>query len=151
MSNRFSVHNHNRKWKNGDLPMNAFVSVNLASHATAQGVGEIALTCQLANDAEVDYEIDCLIKELEAIRKAAKNEIMRHNEKVLSSLIRKTDSERGDNPLFCRPKKARYTHFIKVDAVFGCYPFQLAGVAGFDAFSPFLVLLRVVEGLFFYS
>ncbi len=96
MSNRFSVHNHNRKWKNGDLPMNAFVSVNLASHATAQGVGEIALTCQLANDAEVDYEIDCLIKELEAIRKAAKNEIMRHNEKVLSSLIRKTDSECGD-------------------------------------------------------
>ena len=41
------------------------------------------------------------------------------------------------------------SRFIKVDAVFGCYPFQLAGVADFDAFSPFVVLLRVVEGLFF--
>ena len=41
--------------------------------------------------------------------------------------------------------------FVKVDAVLRRHPFQLAGVADLDAFSPFLVLLRVVEGLFFYS
>ena len=39
--------------------------------------------------------------------------------------------------------------FVKVDAVLRRHPFQLAGVADLDAFSPFLVLLRVVEGLFF--
>ena len=76
MNNIFSVRNMIGTKKEGDLPMRADIYIDIAPYSTPS----------LVHDTEIDYEIDCLIKELEKVRKAAKTEIKQHNQKMRNVL-----------------------------------------------------------------
>ena len=72
-------------WKKGDMPGNQMVNIVLNSYGTLEN-GDIAITCQLASGEEVDFAIDHLIKDLEAVGKKAKEKIKKTNEMIRSSL-----------------------------------------------------------------
>ena len=48
--------------------------------------GNISIAPQLASDQEIDYEINQLIKELETIRKKAKANIKKTNERIMQAV-----------------------------------------------------------------
>lgn len=81
----FSVTGIMDGWKKGDLPGNQMVNIVLSKRMTLQD-GSISLTATLATDGEVDYAVDQLIKELEAIRKKAKYKITNDTRKIRESL-----------------------------------------------------------------
>ena len=68
-------------WKEGDLPGYQMVNIVLNSHCKMEN-GDIAITAQLASNEEVDFAIDCLIKDLETARKKAKEKIKRTNDRI---------------------------------------------------------------------
>ncbi|MBS1190918.1 MAG: hypothetical protein H6R10_2710 [Rhodocyclaceae bacterium] len=72
--NNFAMYSPLRAWKKGDIPADPFVSLELGTHVESDG--RQILTPNLMTDAEIDYEVDCLIKELEQFRKAAKKELL---------------------------------------------------------------------------
>jgi len=80
--NRFSLLDIAGELKKGDLPSDALVAVYLSAYSTMEN-GCITVTSNLANDSEIDFEIDSLIRNLEAVRVAAKKAIKKHNEKIL--------------------------------------------------------------------
>lgn len=84
MDGKFGVIGIMDGWKKGDIPGNHMVNIVLNSHSIIYD-GRIALTCQLATDAEVDFAVDQLIKELETARKMAKENISKTNKKIRSS------------------------------------------------------------------
>ncbi|MBV1790797.1 hypothetical protein KQ940_22270 [Marinobacterium sp. D7] len=71
-------------WKKGDVPGNQMVDIVVKSHSTIRD-GLISISAQLANDDEVDYAIDELIKDLESVRKKAKDNIRKTNERIRNS------------------------------------------------------------------
>lgn len=85
MKGKFGLVGRMDKWKKGDLPANQMVNIFL-NHYGTNSDGKILLTCQLASDAEVDHEIDNLIKELESVRKKAKLKINSTNAKIKESI-----------------------------------------------------------------
>lgn len=70
-----ALHSPFRSWKNGELPVSPFVSLTVGTH-TEDETGCYLLTPQLMTEAEIDYEVNRLIKELEEFRKAAKKELL---------------------------------------------------------------------------
>jgi hypothetical protein len=72
--NKFAMYSPLRSWKKGELPADPFVSLEVGMHVESDG--RRILTPQLMTDAEIDYEVDGLIKELEQFRKAAKKELL---------------------------------------------------------------------------
>jgi len=84
MSSKFGLIGTMDGWKKGDLPFNQMVSIILNSYSTIED-RTIAITSQLASDTEVDYAIDQLIKDLEIVRKKAKEKINKNNERIRSS------------------------------------------------------------------
>ena len=82
MSNIFGIVGILDKWKKDDLPGNQMIYVVLNEYSTLKD-GNISISPQLASDQEVDYEIDLLIKELEKIRKKAKANIKKTNERIM--------------------------------------------------------------------
>ncbi|MCL4469642.1 MAG: hypothetical protein M1547_00575 [Gammaproteobacteria bacterium] len=85
MQGKFRVIGILDEWKKGDMPGNQMVNIVLNGHFRLND-GSVALTAQLATDSEVDYAIDQLIKELEMIRKKAKDNIKKTNKKIRDSL-----------------------------------------------------------------
>lgn len=85
MSGRFGVVGTMDGWKKGDLPGNQMVNIVLNSNTTLND-GSVAITAQLASNQEVDNAIDQLIKDLEVVRKKAKEKIKKTNEMVRSTL-----------------------------------------------------------------
>lgn len=77
-------------WKRGDLPGNQMVNIVLNSYSTLND-GNIAITSQLASDAEVDFAIDSLIRDLELARRNAKAKIKKTNEKIRNSYLTDAD------------------------------------------------------------
>lgn len=71
---KFAMHSPLRSWKKGAPPVGPFVSLEVGTHMKSDG--RLILTAQLMTDAEIDYEVDGLIKELEQFRKDAKNELL---------------------------------------------------------------------------
>lgn len=71
--NKFTIYSPFRAWKKGELPADPFVSLEARMHIESNE--SILLTPRLMTDAEIDYEVDGLIKELEQFRKAAKKEL----------------------------------------------------------------------------
>lgn len=71
---KFAMHSPLRSWKKGELPADPFVSLEVGTHMESDG--RLILTSQLMTDAEIDDEVDGLIKELEQFRKAAKKELL---------------------------------------------------------------------------
>lgn len=88
MSEIFGVLGTMDDWKKGDLPGNQTVNIVLNSYARLNN-GSIAITAELASDEEVDCAIDQITKELEFVRKKAKEKIKKTNEIIRSSLIQK--------------------------------------------------------------
>jgi len=72
-------------WKVGDLPGNQMVNIVLNRCMTLHD-GSISLTSHLVSDGEVDYAVDQLIKELEAVRRKAKDKIKNDTRKIRNSL-----------------------------------------------------------------
>ena len=85
MRNIFGVCGVLDKWKKGDLPGSEMVAITLDIYSSSNE-GVISLTPQLASDEEVDYAVDQIIRDLEKVRKKAKERIRKNNEKVRSSL-----------------------------------------------------------------
>lgn len=85
MMGKFKVIGIMDNWKKGDLPGNQMVNIVLSEHFQLDN-GFITLTAQLASDNEVDYAVDHLIKELEVVRKKAKDNISKTNKKICESL-----------------------------------------------------------------
>lgn len=91
---RFFVFSTARRWKPGDLPAPAFVSVGIAAH-TALASGEILITPHLATDREVDETVDSLIADLEQIRRDAKARIRADNAKVEAGVAQRVRDRDG--------------------------------------------------------
>lgn len=72
-------------WKIGDLPGNQMVNIVLNKRMTLHD-GSLSLTSRLATDGEIDYAVDQLIKELEDVRKKAKDKIKKDTRKIRDSL-----------------------------------------------------------------
>lgn len=70
----FAMYSPLRAWKKGDMPADPFVTIELGTHMELDG--RRILTSNLMTDAEIDYEVDGLIKELEQLRKTAKKELL---------------------------------------------------------------------------
>ena len=68
----FEVYNPLADRKKRDHPISPSVSIRLATYRTEPN-GAITLGGDLATEQEIDFKIDSLIKELEAVRKTAKN------------------------------------------------------------------------------
>ena len=61
--------------KKNDPPFHSpYVHIYLSTYSTGDN-GKILMSPQLINDAEIDYEVDSLIKQLEKVRKKAKKEL----------------------------------------------------------------------------
>lgn len=88
MNGKFNVIGILDNWKKGDLPGNQMVNIILNDYATIHN-GNISLTAELASDDEIDYAVDKLIKDLEQVRKKAKNNIAKINEMIRNSLAEK--------------------------------------------------------------
>lgn len=71
---KFAMYSPLWSWKKEELPAGPFVSLEVGTHMESDG--RLILTPQLMTDAEIDYEVDGLIKELEQFRKAAKKELL---------------------------------------------------------------------------
>lgn len=72
-------------WKKGDLPGNQMVNIVL-NRCSALHDGSISLTAELATDGEVDHAVDQIIKNLEVVRKKAKDTIHKDTRKIRDSL-----------------------------------------------------------------
>ncbi|MEJ1366292.1 MAG: hypothetical protein RPU42_14550 [Candidatus Sedimenticola sp. (ex Thyasira tokunagai)] len=81
MSYKFKVVGLLDGWKKGDPPGAQQVNIVLDKIFTTPK-GDIAITPLLATEQEVDYEVDQLIKGLESIRRKAKSNIKRTNERI---------------------------------------------------------------------
>lgn len=81
MNNKFFIKCNLDNWKDGDLPMSATVNICLGDHATDLK-GHILLTAELISDTEVDFWVDGLIQNLEAMRIEAKKKIKKKNNKA---------------------------------------------------------------------
>ena len=71
-----------RSWKKGELPIGPFVAIAVGAHTSSDG--QIFLSPQLMTDAEIDYEVENLIKELEQFRTSAKKELRTLQAKMLA-------------------------------------------------------------------
>lgn len=87
MKGRFNLIGTMDKRKKGDLLGNQMVFFTLAEYGT-NADGQVLLTPSLASDAEVDGQIDILIKELETIRKKAKLKISYDNAKIRAEMLK---------------------------------------------------------------
>lgn len=74
MNNKFFVKCNLDNWKEGDFPTSATVNICLGDH-TVDSEGHKLLTADLISDTEIDFWIDGLIQNLEAMRTKAKNKI----------------------------------------------------------------------------
>lgn len=72
-------------WKKGDLPNNQQLNIVLAEYTSSKN-GQVYITNKMVTDKEIDYEIDCLINELEDIRKKAKKSLFNINTKITKNL-----------------------------------------------------------------
>jgi len=81
MKGIFSVVGVLDAWKKGDLPDNQKVSIILNSHSILCK-GELAISELLATDEEVDFAVDRVIKDLETVRKKAKEKIKNTNARI---------------------------------------------------------------------
>lgn len=68
-------------WEKGDLPGNQMVNIVLNRCLTLHD-GSISLTAELATDGEVDYAVDQLIKDMEVVRKMAKEKIKKDTRRI---------------------------------------------------------------------
>lgn len=84
MKGKFGVIGSMDGWKKGDLPNNQMVNIVLNEYSTTQD-GSIALTAKLATDDEVDFVVDNLIKDLNAARIKAKDNLRKTNQKIRGS------------------------------------------------------------------
>lgn len=84
MSGKFGVLNPFKKWKKGDFPCSPTVTIVLNEVLHLKD-GSIGLSASLAADAEIDWVIDQLIKDLEAVRRDAKRTLKNQLEKIRSS------------------------------------------------------------------
>lgn len=85
MINQFDLVGTMDNWKKGDLPNNQFLNIVLAEYSDLEN-GDISICPQLANDSEIDFYIDKLIKDLEKLRKRAKRKIKVDNEKIRKAI-----------------------------------------------------------------
>lgn len=81
MKTRFNVIGTMDNWKKGDLPSDQQLNIVLAEYTSSEN-GQVYITNKMVTDKEIDYEIDCLINELEDIRKKAKNSLLNINTKI---------------------------------------------------------------------
>lgn len=72
MPRKFGVFNPLRGWKKGDVPNDPTVSIILAEGYFSNSAGEICISTTLTSDSEIDYAVDQLLENLEAVRKEAK-------------------------------------------------------------------------------
>jgi len=93
MSNQFGIVGILDKWTKNDPPGNQMIYITLDEYTKLKNQS-ILLTPQLACDAEVDYEIDRIIKELETIRKKAKANIKRTNERIKNAVSERVQQRR---------------------------------------------------------
>jgi len=84
MMHEFSVTGIMDGWKIGDLPGNQMVNIVLNEYLTRNN-GNISLTPLLATEGEVDYAVDKLIQELEAVRRKAKDKIIKDTRTIRDS------------------------------------------------------------------
>lgn len=84
MAGKFGVIGDLDNWKPGDIPGNQMVYVVLNEHFTTKD-GHVTVTAKLATEAEVDFAIDHLIKDLERTRNKAKEKIRKINQKIQDS------------------------------------------------------------------
>lgn len=85
MKTRFNVIGTMDNWKKGDLPNNQQLNIVLAEYTSSKN-GQVYITNKMVTDKEIDYEIDCLINELEDIRKKAKKSLFNINTKITKNL-----------------------------------------------------------------
>ena len=69
----------------GEMPTSPYVRIWLANHSSDTSE-RILLSPQLKNEAEIDEAVDKLIKQLENVRKKAKQELIRKKEQRHESL-----------------------------------------------------------------
>lgn len=84
MAGKFGVIGDLDNWKVGDMPGNQMVYIVLNEYFTTH-TGYVTVTAKLATEAEVDFAIDHLIKDLETARKKAKEKIRKTNQKIRDS------------------------------------------------------------------
>lgn len=80
--NKLMMYSPLRSRKNGERPISPFVFIASGSHTTSDG--HVLLSSQLMTDAEIDYEVESLIKELEQFRTSAKKELRALQVKMLA-------------------------------------------------------------------
>ena len=71
MSMYFDVYNPLEKWKKGTYPLSPQVSIRLATYRN-ESDGALTFAPYMSTEREIDSTIDCLITELEEVRKQAK-------------------------------------------------------------------------------
>jgi DNA-binding protein YbaB len=84
MNGKFGIIGQFDGWKKGDMRGNQMVNIVLNSHNNIRE-GLVSISPTLASDGEVDEVVDRLIKDLEAVRKKAKENIRQTNEKMNKS------------------------------------------------------------------
>jgi DNA-binding protein YbaB len=84
MKGKFGIVGQFDGWKKGDMRGNQMVNIVINSHSTIRD-GWVSISPKLASDGEVDEIVDSLIKDLEAVRKKAKENIRKTNEKIRKS------------------------------------------------------------------
>ena len=80
--NKLMMYSPLRSWKKGELPISPFVSIAVGAHS--ENDGHLLLSPQLMTDAEIDHEVESLIKELEQFRTSAKKELRNLQAKMLT-------------------------------------------------------------------
>jgi hypothetical protein len=76
----FSIYTPFADWKSGEIQASPFIHLSVAPN-TIQSEG-VLLSAQLVSAKEIDESIDQLRVELEDLRKKAKNELQRLQDKI---------------------------------------------------------------------
>lgn len=71
--NKFSIHSPLHSWKKSEYPLSPFVHLCLGTQHEEDG--QLLLSAQLMTEAEVDHAVDELVKEMEELRKPAKEKL----------------------------------------------------------------------------
>ena len=85
MSGKFQVLNPYRRWKIGDFPCDPTVTIALNQWGTTSD-GVITISGTLASDTEIDFTINQLKNDLEAVGKDAKRILKSQRAKIRSSI-----------------------------------------------------------------
>ena len=81
---RFTIYSPYSKWKETDIPNNAHV--NLAVGTCSLERDHILVSPNLMTEEEIDYAVNAMKDELEMMRKKAKVELKKQNERIRAAV-----------------------------------------------------------------